>query len=186
MKTRLSARDLTVGALFVALGIIIPLFFHLVGLGSAFLPMHLPVLLGGFLCGPLVGLLVGAVTPLLSSLATGMPPLMPVAVMMVFELGVYGLLAGWLYRSLRLGVVPALVLAIAAGRLVYGVLGYFLLPLIGLGQVPLLAPLAWAVGQSLPGVVIQLVGIPVVLSLIERNAAILFVGRRPARREVDQ
>lgn len=175
----MSVRNLTRGALFVALGILLPIAFHAVGMGKVFLPMHIPVLLGGFFCGPVVAMLVGMITPLLSAVLTGMPPLMPpVAQGMVFELGVYGLLTGVLYERLRLGVYPSLLVAMAAGRLVYGFLGYLVLPLFGLKQVPLLAPLMLAVGESLPGVVLQLVLIPLVVGAIERNAAVLFLRKR--------
>lgn len=175
----MNARNLTRGALFVAIGILLPIMFHAVGLGKVFLPMHIPVLLAGFFCGPFVSMLVGMITPLLSAVLTGMPPLVPpVAQMMVFELGIYGLLTGLLYERLRLGVYPSLVAAMVAGRLVYGFLGYLVLPLFGLNRVPLLAPLALAVGQSLPGVVLQLLLVPLVVALVERNAAILLVGKR--------
>lgn len=172
-------RDLTRGALFVALGILLPIAFHAVGLGKVFLPMHIPVLLAGFFCGPSVGLLVGMITPLLSGLLTGMPPFVPpVAQAMVFELGVYGLFTGWLYGRWRLGVYPSLLVAMVAGRLVYGFLGYLILPLFGLKRIPLLAPLTLAFGESLPGVVLQLVLVPLVVSLVERNAAVLLTGKR--------
>ncbi|MDI6893520.1 MAG: ECF transporter S component [Bacillota bacterium] len=100
----MSLRNLTRGALFVALGILLPIAFHAVGLGKVFLPMHIPVLLAGFFCSPSVGLLAGMITPLLSAVLTGMPPLAPpVAQAMVFELGIYGLLTGFLYGRMRLG-----------------------------------------------------------------------------------
>ena len=71
-------RQLTVSGFFIALGLILPMLFHLAGgMGVVFLPMHLPVLLAGFFLGPRFGLLVGIITPLLSSLLTGMPPLLP-------------------------------------------------------------------------------------------------------------
>ena len=141
--------------------------------------MHLPVLLAGFFCGPSTGLLVGMVTPLASALLTGMPTLMPpVAQAMVFELGIYGAATGLLYGRWGPGGYPSLLLAMAAGRLVYGMLGYLVLPLFGLERVPLLAPLALAVGQSLPGVVLQLVLVPLVVSLAERNVAVLVTRRR--------
>ncbi|MDI6894952.1 MAG: hypothetical protein QME70_10175 [Bacillota bacterium] len=73
---------------------------------------------------------------------------------------------------------PSLLVAMAAGRLVYGFLGYLVLPLFGFKQIPLLAPLTLAVSQSLPGVVLQLVLIPLVVSLVERSAAVLLVGKR--------
>ncbi len=177
MKTR----QLTLGAMFIALGILFAVMFHMVSLGKVFLPMHIPVLFAGLFCGPVIGLLVGAVTPLLSSVFTGMPPLMsPIAQMMAFELAAYGLLTGLLYERLRLGVYPALITAMVGGRLVYGLLGWLVLPLFGFKQVPLLAPLAYAVGESLPGVIIQLIFIPLVVSLVERNPAVLIAARRPA------
>lgn len=171
MKTR----DLTLGALFIALGVLLPVFFHMVGLGKVFLPMHLPVLLAGFFCGPAVGLSVGAVTPLLSAVTTGMPPLMPpIAQLMAVELAVYGFLTGWLYRRLRWGVYPALLASMLAGRLAYGLSAYFLMPLVGLQRVPVWAPLAYAVGESLPGVVVQLIVVPLVVGLVERSTSVLF------------
>lgn len=180
-RKRLTPRDLTLGAMFVAFGVLLPVLFHTVGLGKSLLPMHIPVLLAGFFGGPLLGMIVGAITPLLSALTTGMPPLMPpIAQMMAVELAIYGLLTGWLYQRLRLGVYISLVTAMLAGRLAYGLLGYFLLPLIGLHQVPLWAPLAMVIGESLPGVILQLVGIPLVVGLVERNPAVVFAGRRPA------
>jgi predicted membrane protein len=168
-------RDLTLGALFIALGVLLPVFFHMVGLGKVFLPMHLPVLLAGFFCGPAVGLSVGAVTPLLSAVTTGMPPLMPpIAQLMAVELAVYGFLTGWLYRRLRWGVYPALLASMLAGRLAYGLSAYFLMPLVGLQRVPVWAPLAYAVGESLPGVVVQLIVVPLVVGLVERSTSVLF------------
>ena len=44
------SRKLTTGGLLIAVGILLPQVFHLIGgssLGSILLPMHLPILLGG-------------------------------------------------------------------------------------------------------------------------------------------
>ena len=49
--------------LLVAAGIILPMMFHAVGMGKVFLPMHIPVLLAGFMVGPIIGGLVGFLTP---------------------------------------------------------------------------------------------------------------------------
>lgn len=43
-----ATRNIVLSALFIALGIIIPILFHAVGMGSVFLPMHIPVILAGF------------------------------------------------------------------------------------------------------------------------------------------
>lgn len=163
-------RGLAYGAVFVALGIVFPIFFHAVGAGKVFLPMHIPVLLAGFLTGPLVGAVVGFITPILSALLTGMPPLMPpMAQTMMVELAVYGFLSGLLYKVLKQNVIVALVGAMVGGRLVYGVLSAYLLPLFGFERVPVLYPLTAGIVGSLPGIVLQLVFIPAVVYLAEKT-----------------
>jgi uncharacterized membrane protein len=64
------------------------LLFHLFGggLGNILMPMHIPVLLCGFLCGPLFGAACGVLLPLLSSIMIGIPPIFPVGAAMMFEL----------------------------------------------------------------------------------------------------
>ena len=71
-----NAKKITLGGLFLALGILLPQVAHLIAgpsLGQVLLPMHIPVLLGGFVLGPWFGCFLGAATPLISSLITGMP-----------------------------------------------------------------------------------------------------------------
>lgn len=63
-------REILVGALFAALGVIVPVLFHLVGLGRVFLPMHLPILAAGFFVSPIVAAATGFVTPWVSSFLT--------------------------------------------------------------------------------------------------------------------
>jgi len=157
--------------LFIALGILLPIAFHMIGQGKVFLPMHLPVLLAGFTCGPGVGAVVGAVTPVLSSALTGMPPMMPMAPMMTLELATYGAVTGLLYRRARLGIYPSLIVAMIAGRLVYGCCGAVLLPVLGLEGISPLYPLTAGVLSSLPGIVIQLAFVPAVVYLVQRSAA---------------
>ncbi|MEW6082784.1 MAG: ECF transporter S component [Bacillota bacterium] len=170
-------RQLIWGALFVALALFLPMAFHAVGLGRIFLPMHIPVLMAGLLAGPSVGLTVGITSPILSAILTGMPPLMPpTAQVMLFELGVYGLAAGLLHHRLHLGILPSLILAILGGRLIYGVLGWLVLPLLGLPGIPLLYPLTVGLTTSLPGVLLQLVVVPSVVYAAERTG--VFQGAR--------
>ncbi len=172
-----SIRDLILGGLFVALGIVLPIAFHSIGAGPVFLPMHIPVLLAGFITGPAVGGFVGAVTPILSSLLTGMPPLMPPkAQMMVAELAVYGLLSGFAYRIKKFHVVLSLIIAMFGGRVVYGVLAAYVLPLFGFDPVPVFYPITVGLVTSLPGIVIQLVLVPSIVWLIEKQ----FKAEKPA------
>mgnify|MGYP000980195607 CR=1 FL=1 len=163
-------RNLILGGLFVALGIVVPIAFHAIGAGPVFLPMHIPVLLAGFITGPAIGCLVGALTPILSSLLTGMPPLMPPkAQMMVVELAVYGLLSGFAYRTKKLHVVLSLLIAMFGGRVVYGILAAYVLPLFGFSQVPVFYPLTAGLMTGLPGIVIQLLFVPFIVWLLEKQ-----------------
>ena len=57
-----TTRKITYGALIIACAVVLPQLFHLSGIpnsGAVFLPMHIPVLLGGFILGPWFGALVG-------------------------------------------------------------------------------------------------------------------------------
>ena len=159
-----STRKLVFAALFLALGLVLPfLTAQIPQIGSMLLPMHLPVLLCGFVCGWPYGLLVGAVTPLLRSMLFSMPPLYPTAVAMAFELAAYGLLAGLFYKLLPkkpVYVYVSLILAMLGGRVVWGLVQMILMGLVA-------QPFTWqifmagAFGNALPGILVQLVLIPV-------------------------
>ncbi|NLC47498.1 MAG: ECF transporter S component [Firmicutes bacterium] len=157
-------------ALLLALGVLLPRIFHSVRLGRAFLPMHLPALLAGLLLGPGSGLIVGVLTPLLSTLFTGSPP-PAIAVPMLVELGAYGLAGGLLYQKRRLNVYLSLVLAIVCGRLVYGLFGATLLPLLGFDPIPVFYLFTAGLLEAIPGLVLQLVVIPLIVKLVERSPA---------------
>ena len=88
-------KELTLSALFIALGLVLPLLTgQLKALGNAFLPMHFPVLLCGLIVGPVYGLIVGLILPILRHFTFSMPPL-PVAIAMTFELATYGFVVGY-------------------------------------------------------------------------------------------
>lgn len=109
-----------------ALSIVLPQVFHLTGIpqvGSIFLPMHIPVLLAGFMLGPVYASIIGALAPVISHLLTNMPAAARLPFMIV-ELLVYGLASGLFYHVFRLkekrfGAVITLALSMLAGRLVY-------------------------------------------------------------------
>ena len=83
-------RKLVSCALCIALGVLLPMAFHVIpNAGSIFLPMHIPVLICGLFCGWPYGLACGILTPFISSVTTGMPPAMILPQMMV-ELALTG------------------------------------------------------------------------------------------------
>ena len=64
-----STKNLVLAGLFLALGLVMPfLTAQIPNLGSRLLPMHIPVLLCGFVCGWRYGLSVGFVVPVLRSM----------------------------------------------------------------------------------------------------------------------
>jgi thiamine transporter ThiT len=64
---------LVTASLFLALALVLPLLTgQLQQLGAKLLPMHIPVLLCGFICGWQYGLVVGFTAPLLRSAIFGM------------------------------------------------------------------------------------------------------------------
>jgi len=167
--------NLTGTALCLALGVILPPLFHLVGAGSTFLPMHIPVLLCGLLFGWQYGAVCGFIVPLLSSVLTGMPALFPVAPAMMLELCAYGALTGFFYRRLRWNVYPALLVAMVGGRIVSGLANAVFF---SMAQKPygFAAFLAAAFVTALPGIVIQIILIPIIVLSLEK--AKIFAGER--------
>lgn len=170
-KTKDYVLKLVLSALFIALGIVLPfLTGQIPEIGSALLPMHLPILVCGFVCGSSYGLLVGAVTPLLRSMLFGMPVMMPGAVGMAFELATYGAVTGLLYAKLpkkNWSVYVSLIGAMVAGRIVWGIVS---VPLRGIANKPFSFQLfiAGAVLDAVPGIILQLVFVPVIVIALKR------------------
>ena len=162
------ARDLVLGGLFIALALVLPMAFHLLGAGKAFSPMHIPVFLAAFTTVPWVAVLVGLTVPLLSSLLTGMPPLSPpIAQGMVFELACYALVTALVYRATR-RIYLSWAAGALAGRLVLGLFGAAVLPLFGFASVPLFYPLTAGLVSGLPGLAVQAVLVPPIIYAVER------------------
>ena len=114
----LNTKNLVTAAVCLALCMVLP------QIGSALSPMHIPVLLAGFLCGPWWAMAVGAVAPLLRFALFHMPRIFPTGLAMCFELAAYGLVSGLLYRTLPkrpVNIYAALTGAMLAGRVVWGV-----------------------------------------------------------------
>ncbi len=146
--------------------------FHLAG--PTFLPMPYLVLMAGLLFGWRVGLITGLFTPLASYTISGMP-VVSVLPQIVVELSTYGLIAGLLRDKLNLGVLWSLLGAMVVGRLALLMAGWIAsifsgqsyLP-IGVETVPLQA--LWAViKQGWPGILIQLVTIPIIIFFVEKS-----------------
>ena len=163
-------RQLVLTALLIALGVVLPQAFHMIpNAGSIFLPMHIPVLVCGFVTGPVYGLACGILTPLLSHLLFNMPPT-PVLPGMLCELAMYGLVSGLLNRCLTienktLKIYAVLIGAMLAGRVTYGILNALVF------QSATYSFAAWisaAFVTALPGIIIQLILIPLLISRLAK------------------
>lgn len=181
-STAFSARTVAAAALVCALSVLVPQVFHLIGgkpLGNVLLPMHLPVLLGGYVLNPAAAMLCGMLSPILSFLLTGMPPV-PRLFFMIFELGAYGLFTSLFARKCRLPVFLTLPLAQILGRTVYFLCMAFALHVLHIeiaGVSSAFAALAAAVSTGAPGIVLQLCVVPVLLAALRRAKVIDYVPR---------
>lgn len=160
-------KKITFAGLFLALAVLIPMVFHLAGIaGQIFLPMHIPVILCGFICGKKYGLLIGAIAPLINTMILGMPILYPIGIAMVFELAAYGFFAGWLYQKSK-RVLPALIGAMILGRIVRIIATYLIT--VPFGATFIFKGLLTAIlVTSIWGIIIQIIFIPLVITAYNR------------------
>lgn len=166
-----NVRKLTTAGLCLALALLLPfLTGQIPQIGGMLCPMHLPVLLCGFLCGGPYGLAVGAMAPLLRNLLFGMPPLYPTGLSMAFELAAYGAISGWLYPKLKkqglTGTYLTLVIAMILGRVVWAVARMVMM----VGGAPFTLAIFLADGfiNAIPGIIVQLILIPVLVRAVEK------------------
>ncbi len=153
----------------IALAVILPQLIHL-ALGAAggvqWLPMYLPILLGGCLLGWKWGLGVGVLSPVVSFAITSlagnpMPAAMRLPYMIV-ELAVFAAVSGLFSRSIVKNgwmAFPAVLLAQVSGRLVF-----LIIAAIFQSVSPLSAATVWSQIQTgLLGMVLQAVLVPFVV-----------------------
>jgi len=165
------ARSYIFTVVFVALAVLVPWVCHQFHLaGPTFLPMHVFVMVAGLMFGWRAGMTVGLLTPLASYLTSGMPAL-SILPQITVEISTYGLVAGALRERYHLRTLWALLGAMIGGRIVllativtiYLITGESHSPL-GQEVSPFLA--FWTVvKQGWPGIVIQLVSIPLIVWL---------------------
>jgi hypothetical protein len=176
-KTRITVKSLTALTVII-LAVALPQLVHLaVGAsgGVTWLPMYLPVLLGGCLLGARWGMAVGVLSPVVSFLLTSLiGNAMPAAVRLPFmaaELALMALVTGLFSNAVvRYAwlAFPAVLAAQAAGR------SFFLL-LVVLFQnaVPFTPALVWSqIKAGVNGLALQAVVIPLAVMAIRHLANI--------------
>lgn len=167
-----NVKTMVLAALFLALALVLPfLTGQIPEIGSMLCPMHIPALLCGFFCGWPWGLTVGLIAPLLRSMIFGMPPMFPVAVSMSAELAAYGAVSGLLYSRLprnKGSIYLSLLTAMVVGRLIWGAVRLLCAGL-DVSVFGLSAFWAGAVTTAIPGILIQILLIPVLVMALENH-----------------
>ena len=139
-------------------------------IGRMLSPMHIPVLISGFVCGPVYALFVGLIAPTLRFFLFKMPPLFPVGIAMTFELATYGLVSGLLYKMLpkkTISIYISLIVAMIVGRLVWGIAMFVLA--VGFG-----VNFSWEIFLSstvltaIPALVLHIAIIPVIVLALKK------------------
>ena len=175
MKSHDKIQKMVLAALFLALAYVLPfLTGQIREIGAMLCPMHLPVLICGFICGWPWGLVIGFTAPLFRSLTLGIPRFFPTAISMALELATYGAVSALMHKVLRrrrLYIWCSLLTAMVAGRLVWGASMLVLLSLSG-SRFPFQAFLAGAVLNALPGILVQLVLVPILIMLLDDLALV--------------
>lgn len=185
-----SVKNLTLSAMFLALGLVLPLLTgQIPQIGNMLLPMHIPVFLCALICGWPYGLAIGFILPLLRFMIFGMPILYPMGIAMAFELATYGFIAGFFYSHSRwqcvISLYRSIIAAMLIGRVVWGAVEVVLL---GMGGRAFTWQMffAGAFINAIPGIIIQLVLIPGVMLALNRTGLVQFKKSKPADAKVSQ
>jgi thiamine transporter ThiT len=164
-------------AAFVVLSVLTPWAVHQIpNAGATYLPMHFFIFVAALTCGWQTGVIVGLLTPFASYLVSGMPAF-TVLPQIAVEVTVYGLLAGLLRQKFNLRVIWSLLGAMVGGRIALFIAVVIVQAITGNMYSPL-GPTAtpfnavWnTVSQAWPGMLIQLILIPVAFWAVSRLTA---------------
>lgn len=162
---------ITLSAIFLSLAFVLPfLTGQIPEIGSMLCPMHIPILLCGFICGWKYGLIIGLLTPIIRSLSLGMPPMFPTALSMSLELATYGFISGVIYNLLpkkKINIYISLIISMLVGRIIWG-LSMMCFLKFDFNKFNLTT--FWISGfiNAIPGIIIQIVLIPILIMIYEK------------------
>jgi len=164
--------QIIIAAITAACAVVIPVLFHLIGLGSIFLPMFIPLSIGAYFLTPLFALLTGTIAPLTSSLLTGMPPLYPpIAIIMMIELSLFCLIISLLKHKTNFKNYVIIIIGIICDRIVLYVLYAIILPYF---KISFALFSIYDLFKSFPGIILLIIITPSAVnglnSIITKNA----------------
>lgn len=159
-------KKLVLSAMFLAIAMVLPsLFGGAQPILQRISPMHLPVMLCGFVCGWPYGLAIGIIAPLLRGALFGVPPLVPTGLSMACELATYGFVTGFLYQIFskkKYMLYVELLIAMLAGRIVMGLVD---IPLYGIAgkEYSVKVFLTMAFVNAVPAIIFQIIVVPLLV-----------------------
>lgn len=162
-------RDLVLSAFFLVLGLLLPFISgQIPQIGNMLLPMHLPVLLCGYICGWKYGGIIGFILPYLRNVMFGMPPLYPTGCAMSVELAIYGIVSGLLYKKMKknnfVSIYVSLLCAMILGRVAWAIMQVILLGFSG-QTFTFEMFMIGAFINAIPGIILQFVFIPAIVKI---------------------
>lgn len=166
---------ITLSGMLLAIGIVLPfLTGQIPEIGAMLCPMHIPVIICGFICGWKYGLIVGLILPILRSIMFSMPPMYPGALSFAFEFGTYGLVSGLGYELIKkmnknniIYLYIVLIITMLLGRTVWGAVRYIMALIDNTIPFSFTIFLSGAFVTAWPGIILQLVLIPILVNSLK-------------------
>ncbi len=164
--------------LFLALALLLPFLTNQISfIDGRLLPMQFAVILCGFVCGPIWGLVVGVASPFLQMIIFDSVSLFPNAIVMAIELAAYAFVAGILYDKMEKNyflTLVSLITAMVSGRLIWSAVTFILIFFdLTSGDISFSFVLSETVYNQIPGIVIQIIAIPVIVNVLRKNRLLL-------------
>ena len=157
----MTTKKLTLAALFLALGLVLPFITgQIPNIGSMLLPMHFPVILAGIIIDEKIAPIIGFILPLLRYALFGMPPIFPTGIAMAFELMTYALVIALMYKHTK-NVILSLITSMIMGRIIWGIVMFIIT------KISFTAFISAAFISAIPGIILQLILIPIILKLLK-------------------
>lgn len=172
-----TTRHMILAGIFIAIGLVLPIAFHSIpNAGKIFTPMAIPVLLVAFFLPWQYSLAVGVITPLLSSMLTGMPPMLPLpmAAMMAAEYGLASVIISTFKNKLSntkkiYSVYICLIPAIILGKILSGLVLKAAIEFFGVKGPGMWTYIIGAITLGLPGLIIIIVLIPILYIILKKQ-----------------
>ena len=162
-------KHITLAGLLLAVGIILPKIFHMIGAGagSVFLPLFYGVAIAALILPLKYSIAVAFLTPIISYLISGMPPV-PIIFFMIIELISYAMFIHFIHKNFS--PVISIAVGLILSRTVYIISIIIAVKLLHL-PVPFVSVYALVMGtaKSLPGIILQIVLIPSIYFIYKKR-----------------